>query len=152
MGIVTVRFSRQTDLPVSVERAFDVSRDIDLHVASMQKSKERAIAGTTSGLIGPGETVTWQAWHLGVRFRMTSQIVEYDRPRVFVDTQIRGPFARLRHEHQFSPTTDGCTMTDRVEFTAPFGPIGRLVERVILGNYMKHLIDTRNKTLAAALS
>lgn len=152
MSGVTVRFTRQTALPVSVERAFDVSRDIDLHVASMTKSRERAIAGTTTGLIGPGEAVTWQAWHLGVRFRMTSRIVEFERPVRFVDSQVRGPFRRLSHEHRFVPTPAGCDMFDDIEFEAPFGPLGRLVERLILSRYMKELIDQRNRTLQEALS
>ncbi len=149
---MTIRFTRVTALPVPVERAFDASRDIDLHVASMTKSKERAIAGTTSGLIGPDETVTWQAWHLGVRFRMTSRIVEFERPVRFVDSQLRGPFRRLRHEHRFVPTPAGCDMFDDIEFEAPFGLLGRVVERLILGRYMEKLIDQRNRVLRDALS
>ena len=40
-----------------------------------------------------GQTVTWQARHFGLPFRMTSKITEYERPTHFVDEQVSGPFA-----------------------------------------------------------
>ncbi|WP_243227431.1 hypothetical protein [Microbacterium sp. CIAB417] len=60
-----------TDADVRAAKLFDISLDIDAHVSSMQQSGERAIAGTTSGAIGPGETVTWRARHFGIWFTMT---------------------------------------------------------------------------------
>ena len=41
-------------------------------------------------------------------------------------------------------------MTDRVEFTAPFGPAGRLVEKLILRQYLERLIRDRGNFLASA--
>ncbi|GAA5230297.1 hypothetical protein GCM10025779_11100 [Arthrobacter cryoconiti] len=35
-------------------------------------------------------------------------------------------------------------MVDRIEFAAPFGPLGRLVEKLILAGYIQKLIETRN--------
>lgn len=51
------------------ERVFDLARDIDLHATSMQRHGERPVAGVTCGLIGPDQTVTWQATHFGVPSR-----------------------------------------------------------------------------------
>ncbi|WP_395243051.1 hypothetical protein ACGGZK_12945 [Agromyces sp. MMS24-K17] len=48
------RFDCRTILDTTPERAFDASRSIDLHVASMRRSRERAVGGVTSGRIGPG--------------------------------------------------------------------------------------------------
>ncbi|WP_394552197.1 cyclase [Agromyces sp. MMS24-JH15] len=119
---------------------------IDVHKASMRRSRERAIGGVTSGSIGPGEEVTWLAWHFGVPIRMTSRITEYERPVRFVDEQARGPFAWFRHEHRFEPSADGTLMLDDVSFAAPLGWLGRLVEPA-LGRYLRHLIDVRNAHL-----
>ncbi len=41
-----------------VERVFDLARCIDLHVQTMLRNKEKAIEGTTEGLIEYGESVT----------------------------------------------------------------------------------------------
>jgi hypothetical protein len=39
-------------------------------------------------------------------------------------------------------------MTDRVQFTAPFGVLGRLVERLVLERYLRRLIEERGRFLA----
>lgn len=117
----------------------------------MSRSKERAVAGTTTGEIGLGESVTWSARHFGIRFRMTSQITALERPTRFVDEQISGPFKRWWHEHEFI-VHDGTTlMVDRIEFNAPFGLLGRLVEKLTLERYMQRLVQQRNEWLKRAL-
>jgi len=138
-----------TLLPISCEQAFDLSLDVDLHMSSMAQSKERAIAGVTSGRMALGDEVTWRAWHFGVPWRMTSRITEYDRPRWFVDEQSRGPFARFRHDHLFEGADGGTRMLDRIEFAAPLGWLGLAVERLVLTRYLTGLIKERNLYLGA---
>jgi len=48
----------KTAIKAPVERCFDLSRSIDLHKISTAHTNEEAIAGVTSGLIGPNEWVT----------------------------------------------------------------------------------------------
>lgn len=133
------------------ERCFSLSLSIDAHIESMDQSKERAVAGVTSGEIGPGEYVTWQARHFGIPFRMTSRISAYDAPHSFVDEQTKGPFKRWWHEHRFEVCGQQTRMTDLIHFEAPFGFLGRAVERLILEKYILNLISERNKWLQATL-
>jgi ligand-binding SRPBCC domain-containing protein len=77
-------------------------------------------------------------------------VTEFDAPRSFVDEQIRGPFASFRHEHRFEPSAGGSVMIDRLEFAAPFGPIGRVVEKLVLAPYLSRLIEERGRFLAAS--
>lgn len=127
---------------------FDLARDIDFHVHTMAESNERAVAGTTAGLIGEGETVTWKATHFGVPFRMTSKVTNVDRPNGFVDHQTRGPFARFRHVHRFTETADGLTlMIDEIDYDAPLGPIGRAVDGLGLATYMEKLLTDRSRLI-----
>lgn len=57
----------------------------------------------------------------------------YEPPRLFVDEQVRGPFASWVHRHEFEAVDNATTrLTDRVTFTLPGGPLvnalfGRLV-------------------------
>ncbi len=128
---------------------FDLARSIDAHKDSMARSREDAVAGVRSGLISLGEQVTWRAWHFGVPIRMTSRITQMEAPYYFVDEQVNGPFRRFRHVHEFSEDSHGTTMVDRIEFAAPFGPVGRVVERLVLARYLRTLIETRNRHLTA---
>ena len=146
---MTVEFEIRTTIAAPVEAVFDLSLDIDAHMASMSDSNERAIAGVTSGLIGLGEEVTWRARHFGIPFTMTSRVTEFDRPNRFVDEQQRGPFRRFHHEHLFEPADGGTVMVDRISFDAPVGPIGRVVERLVLDRYLKKLIAQRGRHITA---
>jgi ligand-binding SRPBCC domain-containing protein len=131
----------------SADRCFDLSRDIDLHQESMRKSREVAVAGVTSGLIGPGESVTWEARHFGIRWRMTSRITGFDRPHVFVDESDEGPFARFRHEHRFESRGDITTMRDIVDFRLAFGPVGLLADLLVAAPYLRRLLRLRNRLI-----
>lgn len=148
---MTVSFRVVTDLPVPPDRAFALSLDIGAHERSMAATGERAVAGTTAGTIGLGETVTWRARHFGIVWRMTSEITALEAPHRFVDEQVRGPFARFHHEHRFEPSADGTRMVDTITFRAPLGPLGRLAEVLALARYMPRLIADRNASLAAEL-
>lgn len=141
-----------TTIPAPAQDCFVLSLSVDAHSASMRGSGERAVAGVTEGVMTLGDTVTWQARHLGVPVRMTSTISVHEAPHRFVDEQTAGPFRRWWHEHTFEETPVGTVMTDRVDFAAPLGPLGRLVERVWLTHYMTKLLKRRNAWLLAALS
>jgi len=154
---MTVSFTCRTLLAMSPERAVDLSRRVDVHLGSMAKSGERAVAGVTAGLMSLGDTVTWRARHFGLPMQMTSRITQFSFPDSFTDEQQRGPFRAFRHVHEFLPDSSGpdaslpdggrTLMLDHVEFTAPFGVLGRLVEKAFLGRYLKHLIEERNRYL-----
>lgn len=145
---MAVYFECRTQTKMPQSELFDLARNIDAHKDSMAQSHEEAVDGVTSGLISLGEEVTWRAWHFGVPLQMTSRIIEMQIPDYFVDEQVKGPFRRFRHVHEFSEDSAGTTMVDRIEFEAPFGPIGRLAEKLVLGRYLQRLIKTRNRHLA----
>lgn len=131
------------DIAAPLERCFDLARDIDLHQSSVQHTRERAVDGVTSGLIGMGESVTWEARHFGIRWRMTSRITAFDAPRYFQDTMVAGPFRSFQHDHFFDPVGKGTRMRDVVRFQSPFGLLGRVVDRVILRRHLERLLVGR---------
>ena len=146
---MTTSFVCRTSSALPPERLFDLARSVDAHVESQKGSGERAVAGVTSGLIGAGQEVTWRARHFGIPLTMTSRVTQFDFPRSFTDEQVKGPFRSFRHIHEFAATPGGCLMTDRVEFTAPFGLLGRAVEKLVLRPYLQRLITDRGRFLGS---
>jgi ligand-binding SRPBCC domain-containing protein len=146
---MAVTFQCTSQTTIGMTELFDLSRSIDAHKDSMARSREEAVGGVTSGLISLGQEVTWRAWHFGLPIRMTSRITEMQAPHYFVDEQVRGPFLRFRHVHEFSEVPAGTVMVDRVDFAAPFGLLGRVAEKLFLARYLRKLIETRNQHLAA---
>lgn len=136
----------ETSLPIKAppQLCFDLARSIDVHMQSTSRTKEKAVAGRTSGLIELGETVTWEAVHFGVKQRLTAKITAMEPPWRFTDEMINGAFRRFTHTHEFIPQADGTLMVDRFDYESPFGLLGRLADFLFLERYMTRFLVERN--------
>ena len=132
-----------TQINAPAETWFALSLDVDLHRLSTG-GHEEIVAGVRSGEMRLGDQVTWRARHFGIPWRMTSKITDYERPTRFADEQQSGPFASWHHEHRFEEHDGVTTMTDLVDYRSPAGPLGTLVDRVVLERYVTNLLDRRN--------
>jgi len=125
-------------------RCFDLNRSVDAHLASTHQTGERVVAGRSTGLFELGDEVTWEARHLHLRRRLTIRITTSNRPTFSQEQMIHGPFRSFEHDHIFDPIAGHATrITDVIRFAAPFGPIGWLAERLIVGPHLKRFITTR---------
>lgn len=105
------------------------------------------MAGVTSGLIGLGEEVTWEARHFGIRQRLSVKITRMERPSFFQDAMINGAFRSMTHDHVFEECEEGTRMIDRFEYRAPLGIFGRIAEWCFLTAYMRRFLIRRNRFL-----
>lgn len=124
-----VRIELVTRIAAPIEQCFDLSRSIDLHMASTDWTGERAIAGTTSGLIGEDQQVTWQGRHFGLKIRHTSLISVFDPPWHFQDCMVRGAFASFCHNHYFESISSETRMTDSMQVRSAMGIGGTFIRR-----------------------
>lgn len=140
----------ETRIEAPIKTVFDLSRSIDLHQDSTSQTSERAVAGRLSGLIEANEEVTWEATHFGVRQRLTSRIVTFDRPNHFRDSMVSGAFSRFEHDHFFSSDNSSTIMIDVFDYTSPLGLLGRLADTLFLKRYMTNLLLQRNNFIKNA--
>ncbi len=141
-----------TDIHAPIEACFGLARDIGFHVRSLEHTNERVVAGRADGLIELGETVTWQAKHLGMTRRMTVEITAMDRPTHFRDVQTDGPFKHFVHDHFFEDLGDGVTrMSDQIDFVSPFGLLGQAADRMVMRRYLQKLIRERADAIKSFL-
>jgi ligand-binding SRPBCC domain-containing protein len=136
-----------TFIAAPIERVFDLSRSIDLHKKSMAHTNEKAVAGTTSGLIQFQETVTWKAKHLFRERVIRVKITEMSRPFSFTNEMMEGDFRSMKHEHHFKKTENGTFMINLFNYSSPYGIIGNIANKIFLTNYLKKLLDHRNKII-----
>ncbi len=113
----------------------------------MSHYKEEAVAGTRMGLIEKEETVTWRAKHFFKSRLLRVKITEMEKPVMFTDEQIQGDFKMMKHEHHFKPCENGTLLIDLFHFETPYGIIGKWFNSLILTNYLKKLLEQRNKTI-----
>lgn len=86
---------------------------------------------------------------LGIPLRWRSRITDYDPPRSFVDEQVRGPYRRWVHRHEFTPVPGGTRIDDEVEYELPLGPLGALAHRLAVRDQLLEVFRHRARTIDA---
>jgi len=101
----------------------------------------------------PGTTIDYKIRLYGLPIRWQTVIESWDPPNGFVDRQIKGPYKVWRHTHLFQAMPDGRTlMRDRVEYQAPFGPIGRVIEALWVSRDVNRIFDYRSQAIERRFS
>ncbi|MBM7839314.1 ligand-binding SRPBCC domain-containing protein [Alkalihalobacillus xiaoxiensis] len=126
---------------------FDLARDVTIHTLTTGNTNERAVAGVTHGLLELHDTVTWEATHLGVKQRLTAQIVDLNVPAEFTDVMVNGAFHSFTHVHQFHEVSGGTMMTDTFTYKAPLGFLGHIANFLFLKAYMTRFLKQRTQEL-----
>lgn len=131
--------------PINV--CFDLARNVEIHTITTAKTKEKAVAGVTTGLLEKGDTVTWEATHFGIRQRLTAKVTDMKKPTMFVDVMVKGAFQSFTHTHEFKEVNEGTVMIDIFEYRSPLGPIGKIADKLFLEKYMTSFIRSRAEEL-----
>ncbi|MBL7964522.1 MAG: SRPBCC family protein [Flavobacteriales bacterium] len=84
---------------------------------------------------------------LGIPVRWITYIAQVKAPFAFVDMQLKGPYKRWWHVHEFEPVEGGVRMKDRVEYELPLGPLGALFHDWLVGPRLQRIFDFRYRTL-----
>jgi ligand-binding SRPBCC domain-containing protein len=144
--MVSIEQCMQINAPI--QRCFDLSRSIEVHLLGTESSGEQAVGGVTTGLIGPNDFVRWRARHFGISQHLTSKITAFDSPNYFQDTMVEGVFRFMQHDHFFLAVSETSTeMRDRFTFAAPLPVLGQIAERLFLTSYMERFLSHRNQIL-----
>lgn len=143
MAVIDLR----TEINAPIGVCFDAARDIDLHMVSASKTREKAIAGRTSGLCEAGDRITWEAFHFGLRQQLTVEITKVQVPYYFEDRQVKGSFRSMTHKHSFEVRDRVTVMSDHFAYETPLWPFGALFDALVLKRYMTRFLVERNAVL-----
>lgn len=138
----TIKDSVHINAPI--ERVFLLSTSVEL---VRQTLAMRPTGGRVTGFVVEGDTVEWRGWKFGLPTRHVSVISGYEAPVFFQDTQLRGRFAHFQHDHHLQ-WIDGQTLAyDKVRFSLPFGPLGKLVAKTVMVPHIAGLLAARFQLL-----
>jgi ligand-binding SRPBCC domain-containing protein len=99
-----------------------------------------------------GTLIQYRLHVRGVGLDWLTSIQEWDPPRRFVDTQVRGPYALWHHTHEFEPHNGGRTlMRDTVRWAVGFGPLGTLAARAFVARDVAAIFAFRRDAVLHAL-
>ena len=81
-------------------------------------------------------------------FRWVARHRDYVPHRQFTDEQVEGPFSHWTHLHRFEPAGEhACSLTDRVEYRAPFGILGSAAAPWLVRPRLERMFDYRHTLL-----
>jgi hypothetical protein len=85
------------------------------------------VLATSTPRIERGTRIDYRLSLHGIPLRWRSRIDEWEPGRRFVDSQVRGPYARWHHTHTFEPRDGGTVLRDEIRYALPLGGLGALV-------------------------
>ncbi|HEX3576960.1 MAG TPA: SRPBCC family protein [Thermoanaerobaculia bacterium] len=69
----------------------------------------------------------------------------YDPPHSFEDRQVRGPFRSWRHRHIVEAHPDGAILIDDIDYTPPFGLLGRAIDGIVIRPRLRKVFAFRHR-------
>jgi ligand-binding SRPBCC domain-containing protein len=136
-----------TFIAAPVDRVFDLSRSIELHKHTMKKFEEKPVAGRISGLMQPGDKITWRGKHLLKRRVWINSIAALEKPFTFIYEQMQGDFKQMKHELFFKECSNGTLLIDQFSFECSYGRLGEWFTNLYLTKYINSLLEQRNETI-----
>jgi ligand-binding SRPBCC domain-containing protein len=79
--------------------------------------------------------------------KWTTEITQVEKPYLFVDNQLSGPYKLWHHKHIFKEVEGGILMTDLVHYALPAGKLGATFGSAFVHKRVKEIFDYRYKTL-----
>lgn len=137
----------ETKIKASAKTCFDLARSADAHQQSLEHTKEKVVAGRSTGLFELNEVVTWEANHFGIRQHLTVKITKMEPYTMFEDVMVKGAFKKIEHQHYFEPQGDYTIMKDVFSYEVPGWIFGKMFDAIVLKPYMTKLLITRNTSL-----
>lgn len=143
------RFETEQTLPIGRAEAWDFFSDPrnlsvitppDMGFEVTSPMPDRAYAGLI---------ITYRVRPLfRIPVQWVTEITHVDEGNYFVDEQRLGPYRVWHHEHRFTEVPGGIHMRDIVHYSVPCGPIGDIVERLVVGKRVEAIFAFRRGVLA----
>ena len=84
---------------------------------------------------------------LGIRVNWKTEIFDVQKPVLFSDRQIKGPYRLWEHKHVFIEKDNGILMTDEVRYRLPFSLLGRLTHFLVVRRKIEKIFAYRRNIL-----
>jgi len=97
--------------------------------------------------VQPGALIDYTLRLNGIPVRWRTRIETVDPGRGFTDVQLRGPYQRWHHRHEFRDIPGGTEMRDTVDYALPFGPLGALAHPLFVRPSLRRIFEFRRQAV-----
>lgn len=141
---------REVELPLPREEVFEFfSNAANLAVITPPELQFRIVTPRPIEM-RKGALIDYRLGLFLVRFGWRTEIVEWNPPASFTDVQLKGPYRKWVHTHEFIPAGRGTLMRDRVDYELPLAPFGNLALPIVKLQ-LKRIFDYRTRAIERLL-
>ena len=145
------KLHRESFVPRPLDEVFDFfSKPENLEKITPPWLNFRILTGSGAA-IDAGVTIAYQLRVHGIPLKWLTEIERWNPPFEFIDVQLRGPYKLWRHAHRFMAVNGGTRIEDTVEYTLPFGWMGRLVHKMQVARDIENIFDYREQRVRELL-
>ena len=84
---------------------------------------------------------------LGIPMTWVTEITHIRDKEYFVDEQRLGPYQIWHHQHHFEAIESGVKMIDIIDYRVPLGILGKVLQKLFIGNQLNGIFEYRRKRL-----
>jgi ligand-binding SRPBCC domain-containing protein len=135
-------------LPLTLDEAWGFFSDPRNLAVITPKSMGFSIKTPLPPRMYPGLIIAYTVKPLGpVPLPWVTEITHVREREFFVDEQRSGPYRMWHHEHRFAALPGGVEMTDIVSYALPLGPLGDVVDRLVVADRVRGIFRYREQVL-----
>lgn len=139
-----MKFVKESIIKASPEKVF-AFHELPDAINHLMPPWEKSKVIQSAKSLRVGERAIIEAKILGLfSARWIAEHTMYDPPRMFEDTQIKGPFKRWQHRHIVEPHTEGAILRDEIEYEPPLSILGKIFAPIFIEPQLKKLFDYRH--------
>ena len=87
-----------------------------------------------------GALIDYQLRVRGIPIKWRTEITDWDPPHGFTDVQLRGPYRKWVHRHDFIAEKEGTRVVDTVNYLVPGG---MLINQFLIKSELRRIFDYR---------
>jgi ligand-binding SRPBCC domain-containing protein len=119
------------ELPFPREKVFEFFADAANLERITPDQLKFQVKKMSTPTIEAGTRISYRLKLMGIPFGWETLISTWEPPYRFVDTQLKGPYAKWVHTHGFEARGNSTLITDSVVYRLPLSPLGDLIHPFI---------------------
>jgi len=145
MKVYTLKY--KTIVNRSINEVFDFFKNPE-NLSELTPGKLNFIILTPTPLkMKDGQLIDYTITLFGKKIHWRTMITDYVEPKMFIDQQLKGPYLLWHHKHQFNEVDSGVEMIDEVNYSIPFGFLGKIVHFLYIRKELEYIFKYRSKII-----